>query len=196
MQGVPLISLHEAGISANAREDGVTFFENAFSKALFYSRALAASAAAAQYTIAAVLAEDSGICVDALGGRPGVYSARYGEKEPSPDLDKAHPHYQCQLLQKELRDASSREAHFMCCAVLLVNSDEFYCAQRIWRGSISESDPSGTGGFGYDPVFVPAGRTCTAAELSPEEKNASSHRAHALGDLRPHIERVLAQKNM
>jgi XTP/dITP diphosphohydrolase len=167
-----LASLAELGI-ASPEEPFETFHENAAAKAV------ACAARAKLWT----LADDSGLCVDALGGRPGVHSARFA------DTDEAR--------RRKLLDAlrgvppGRRGAHFQC-AVALASPD----AQRIYRaagrvdGSIAEA-PRGTNGFGYDPLFLPReapGRTL--AELDSPEKNRLSHRGRALESLRPLLDRL------
>jgi XTP/dITP diphosphohydrolase len=155
----------ELGISS-VEETGTTFLENALLKARH----------AAQFGHGPALADDSGIEVDALGGRPGVYSARYAGLEASDaqNLEK---------LLEELRDvpAAHRQARYQCVIVLLrdAHDREPIIAQGTWEGLIAAA-PRGSGGFGYDPVFIPAGSERTAAEMPAAEKNAVSHRGQAL----------------
>jgi XTP/dITP diphosphohydrolase len=147
-------------------ETGTTFVENALLKARY-----AASKAAL-----AALADDSGIEVDALEGLPGVHSARYAGEGATDrrNLDK---------LLEELRgvDFQRRTARYQCVIVLARSAadTEPLIARGTWEGRILEV-PRGTGGFGYDPIFQPEGLTVTAAELPAHEKNACSHRGHAL----------------
>lgn len=115
------------------------------------------------------IADDSGICVDALGGAPGVRSARYSPSGEDQD--------NLELLLTTLGAETHREARFVC-AVAFVADGEEHVVERTWEGSIARA-PAGDGGFGYDPVFIPAGHTVTAAELAPEEKSAVSHRGQA-----------------
>lgn len=141
----------------DVEETGQTFAENALLKAK--SAAKAANMAA--------LADDSGLCVDALGGAPGVLSARYGGFEK---------------LLVELADipAEKRSAHFICCLCLVTPQDDVYYFEGRVDGSIT-LEPKGQGGFGYDPVFVPQeGDGRTYAEMTREEKAQTSHRARAL----------------
>lgn len=140
-------------------ETGDTFEENALIKAR------AGHAATGLPTIA----DDSGICVDALGGEPGVRSARY-----SPDGDDQD---NLELLLANLGTQEDRAAHFVC-AVAFVADGEEHVLERSWHGSIALS-PAGSGGFGYDPIFIPEGKSVTAAELAPDEKSAASHRGQA-----------------
>lgn len=150
---------------APAEESGTSFEANARIKALHAARLAGLGA----------LADDSGLEVDALGGRPGVYSARYAGEQAS-DEDN---------LRKLLRELAGvppgeRTARYRCVIALLRRSaSEPVIAEGSWEGRIATA-PRGSGGFGYDPVFVPQGSRRTAAELSPAEKNAQSHRARAL----------------
>jgi len=163
--GFELKTQAELGV-ASPPETGTTFLENALLKARH----------AARITGLPALADDSGIEVDALGGRPGVHSARYAGESAS-DLDNL-----IKLLE-ELRDVppEKRTARYQCVIVLVRTADDPQpvVATGTWEGTIL-SVPRGTGGFGYDPIFLPAGMNRSAAELSAEEKNAVSHRAQAL----------------
>lgn len=140
-------------------EDGSTFAENALIKAR----------AAFQATGLASLADDSGIAVDALGGEPGIHSARYC---PSGD-DRDN----LELLLRNLHGHGLRSARFVC-AVALVSDRHEHVLTRVWEGTVALA-PSGAGGFGYDPIFIPQGLEVTAAELTAEEKNRVSHRGQA-----------------
>lgn len=150
-------------------ETGTTFVANALLKARH----------AAGITGIAALADDSGIEVDALGGRPGVYSARYAGEGAS-DRDNLE-----KLLQ-ELQNVppEKRSARYRALIVLVngANDPNPVVAQGVWEGHIA-LQPRGSGGFGYDPVFLPLGGDRTAAELSAGEKNAVSHRGQALKEL-------------
>ncbi len=188
LRDIPLISLELCNIEANAEERGSTFFENAFSKALHYYKALQN---VQNKRIKAVLVEDSGICVHALGNKPGIHSARYGAAKDSTSSQKQHEHSQCICLQKEMQGMTERGAHFTCCAVLLQSPDEFISVQTTWHGSIITTEPIGKCGFGYDPIFFVDSRGCTSAELEESEKNALSHRGKALRALLPHIKVIL-----
>jgi len=147
-------------------ETGTTFLENARLKARY----------AAGKSGLPALADDSGIEVDALDGRPGVYSARYAGEQAS-DLDNL------QKMLAELREvpAERRTGRYQCVIVLARSADDPapLVARGTWEGRIL-SAPRGTGGFGYDPIFQPDGMTLTAAELTPADKNARSHRGQAL----------------
>jgi XTP/dITP diphosphohydrolase len=156
-------------------EDGDTFEANALIKAR----------AASEFTGLAALADDSGICVDALGGAPGIYSARYAGTRDDTDNYR--------LLLANLGDNPNRAASFMCAAALVVpagvgadtGAEPFEHAELgVWPGAIARQ-ASGVGGFGYDPIFVPDGLTVTSAELTADEKNAISHRSRAFAQIMP-----------
>jgi XTP/dITP diphosphohydrolase len=147
-------------------ETGTTFLENALLKARHAARGSALPA----------LADDSGLEVDALGGRPGVWSARFAHPGASDTENLAH------LLQQLARTPEGqRQARYQCVIVLLRSASDAapLVARGTWEGHIARA-PRGQGGFGYDPVFVPAGGERTAAELSATEKNRASHRGQAL----------------
>ena len=151
-------------------EDGETFVDNALIKARTAHQAMGLPA----------IADDSGICVDALGGAPGVVSARY---HPSGDDGE-----NLRLLLQNLGDNPNRQAAFVCAAVLVDHSGE-HVVERHWQGTIA-SEPHGDGGFGYDPIFIPDSLNHTAAQLPASEKNRVSHRGQAFRalaeDLREH----------
>ena len=153
-------------------EDGVTFMENALIKAR----------AAAAHTGLPALADDSGICVDALGGAPGAFSAYWAghRKDAAANVE---------LLLDQLSDIADprRTAHFTSVIALVTPEGAEHVVEGVWPGRLATT-PAGVGGFGYDPVFIPDGQTGaerTAAELSAEEKNAQSHRARAFVALTP-----------
>jgi XTP/dITP diphosphohydrolase len=162
--GLELITQTELGIS-DAEETGTTFVENALIKARH----------AATLSGHAALADDSGLVVDALGGAPGVRSARYA----GGGGDAAN---NAKLLA-ELADvpAPLRTARFVCVLVLLRHAADPLplIAQGIWEGSILTA-PRGSNGFGYDPLFLVPERDCASAELAPADKNQLSHRGRAL----------------
>ena len=146
-------------------EDGVSFAENALIKAR----------AAAAHTGLPSLSDDSGICVDVLGGAPGIFSARWAgsAKDNAANV---------QLLLDQLSDVrdEDRGAHFQC-TIAVVNpvTKEEYVVEGKWPGRIAR-EVHGANGFGYDPVFIPEGYEVTAAILDPDEKNQLSHRSRAL----------------
>lgn len=163
--GYDLVTQSSLGIDTPP-ETGTTFTENALLKARHAARLSGLPA----------IADDSGIEVDALAGRPGVYSARYAG-EGATDLANL------QKMLDELRDvpAGQRTARYRCVIAFARSSDDPapLIAQGTWEGHVL-SAPRGSGGFGYDPIFQPAGLEVSAAELSAEEKNARSHRGEAL----------------
>lgn len=145
-------------------ETGATFEENALAKA----RAARPLVAAEDW----VLADDSGLEVDALDGAPGIHSARYG----GDGLDDAG---RCTLLLRELRGATERTARFRCALAAIDPDGRSYVAEGRLEGTIAQ-EAHGGGGFGYDPVFIPLGFERTCAMLHPEEKDAISHRGAAV----------------
>ena len=164
---IEVLPQSDFGVS-DAEETGTTFVENALIKARHAMEATGLPA----------IADDSGIVVDALDGRPGVYSARYA----GPDATDADNNA---LLLKELEGVprSERGAAFHCVACFVRPGDEgSVVAEGEWRGSIL-SEPRGKGGFGYDPLFLVPELGCSSAELSAEEKNRRSHRGKALREL-------------
>lgn len=163
-----IMSLREAKVNHETVEDGKTFMENALKKA----REIA------EITHCATLADDSGLCVNSLGGSPGILSARYaggGERHSSDEENNT-------LLLENLVGKDDRTAYFICTVALVYPDGREVTAEGFMHGKIIES-PKGAEGFGYDPIFLPDGETRTAAELSDEEKNAISHRGRALQNL-------------
>jgi XTP/dITP diphosphohydrolase len=158
-------------------EDGVTFAENALIKAR----------AAAAHTGLPALADDSGICVDVLGGAPGAFSAYWAghRKDARANLD---------LLLDQLSDIAHprRGAQFHSSIALALPSGEEHVVEGVWPGRLAEA-AAGEGGFGYDPIFIPDGQPGeqrTVAEWSADEKNACSHRARAFAALVPLLARI------
>jgi XTP/dITP diphosphohydrolase len=143
-------------------ETGTTFEENASAKALYYSR----------LTPEIVLADDSGIEVDALHGAPGVYSARYAGPEATDEENN-------NLLLDNLGGANHREGRFVCVLVLAQRGEILLIVRGVVEGQILNA-PRGTGGFGYDPLFFYPPLARSFAELTPKEKFAVSHRGNAL----------------
>lgn len=163
LKGFEIISQEEAGVDIDVEETGTTFEENSLlkAKAIFEATGITA------------IADDSGLCVDALGGEPGVYSARYGG-EGYDDEGRV------QLLLKNMKDIpeGKRTARFVC-AITMVGKDGTITARGECEGKIDHS-PKGENGFGYDPVFFVDKYGKTMAEISSEEKNSISHRGKAL----------------
>ena len=160
--GVEIVTEEEIGVKVEVEETGETFAQNAALKAKAVTEATGLPA----------IGDDSGLCVDALNGAPGVYSARYGGE----GLDDAG---RCRLLLDSLRGLADRRAHFetvICCAF---PNGEWIAAQGRCDGTIAFA-PMGTNGFGYDPIFFVTSKTKTFAQLTAEEKAAISHRGNAL----------------
>ena len=156
-------------------ETGTTFAENARLKA----------AAVAAATGLPAVADDSGLCVDALGGAPGVYSARYGGENATDAIKTAK-------LRAALRPVppETRTARFLCAMAATTPDGRWAETQAAWEGSVVLA-PQGDGGFGYDPLFLDPSLGRTAAQLTPEEKNARSHRGQALARLIPLLDTLL-----
>ena len=163
LKGFEIISQEEAGVDIDVEETGATFEENSLlkAKAIFEATGITA------------IADDSGLCVDALGGDPGVYSARYGG-EGYDDEGRV------QLLLKNMKEIpqEKRTARFVC-AITMVGKEGIITARGECEGRIDYS-PKGENGFGYDPVFFVEKYGKTMAEISSEEKNSISHRGKAL----------------
>ncbi len=164
--GTRVVTQVELGIT-EAEEPYDTFLENALAKARHACFA----------TRLPALADDSGLCVDALRGAPGVHSARYAG-EPRSDLRNN------QKLLAEMSAHDNRSAHYQCVLVMMRGPGDTQplVAQGQWHGEIARL-PRGGGGFGYDPLFLPQRSAKSAAELAPEEKNRVSHRGQALAKL-------------
>ena len=160
-----ILSLREAGIEHETIEDGSSFMENAEKKA----REIA------ELSGCCALADDSGICVDALGGAPGIFSARFSGVHGD---DKANN----RLLLEKLETADTRAAHYTCAIALVRPDGSCVRAEGHMQGVIAHEE-AGENGFGYDPLFFLPQYGLTAAQISPEEKNRISHRAQALHQL-------------
>lgn len=159
--GIEIKAQRDYGIE-EIPETGLTFIENALIKARHAARQSGLPA----------IADDSGLCVPALGGAPGIYSARYSGEGDAGNNRK---------LLAALENVQDRRAYYVCLIVYLRHADDPLpiIAQGLWHGTIA-LEARGDGGFGYDPLFVPAGDSRTAAEYSAAEKNSISHRARAL----------------
>lgn len=168
--GIDWLTLDEAGVKDEVDETGSTFHENAVLKAVAYARQAGLL----------TLADDSGLVVDALGGEPGVLTARYG----GPGLSAAE-RYQRLLRHLNGVPAEQRTARF-CCVVALVapNGTLLGTAEGVCEGVIA-LEPAGAGGFGYDPVFYLPERGLTMAQLPPAEKHRVSHRGRAAQAIEP-----------
>jgi XTP/dITP diphosphohydrolase len=170
-QGIEVLGLGDLEEQVEIVEDADTFEGNARKKALALFEA----------TGLAVLADDSGLTVEALNGAPGVYSARFAGEDATDAGNNEKL-----LAELEGLPADQRGAAFVCCMVLLRGEDDVLVAEGRFTGRISDAI-RGEGGFGYDPVFIPDGWSRTLAEATLEEKNTISHRALALKAMLPHI---------
>ena len=160
--GVQVCSEADAGVDVEVEETGTTFEENSLLKARAVMEASGLPA----------VADDSGLCVDALNGGPGVYSARYGGE----GLDDRG---RTMLLLQNMRGQTTRAAHFACAICCVFPSGDTLTAEGRCEGAIAFA-PMGEGGFGYDPVFLVPEKAKTFSQLTAEEKNAISHRGKAL----------------
>jgi non-canonical purine NTP pyrophosphatase (RdgB/HAM1 family) len=175
--GIEVRSLAElAHAPEEPEEDGATFTDNARLKARYYARELGLTC----------IAEDSGLVVDALGGAPGVFSARYaGTTGTREQRDRANN----EKLLREIANVpeGSRQARFVCVVSVATPSGEILAeAEGTYEGVIT-LEPRGSNGFGYDPLLYLPDRSCTSAELPPEEKHARSHRGKAFRALAPKL---------
>ena len=160
-----VLSLKDVGLEIEVEETGTTFEENALLKAK------------AVYELSGMyaLSDDSGLCVDFLGGAPGVYSARYAGEDASTEKNNA-------LLLENMRGAEDRSAKFVSAVVLYFGDNNYICGYGESSGRIIESE-KGKNGFGYDPLFLSDELNKTFAEATDDEKNSVSHRKRALEDL-------------
>lgn len=171
--GVEVVSPADMGITMEVEETGTTFAENAMLKA----KAICAASGLP------AIADDSGLCVDALNGGPGVYSARYGGE----GLDDRGRYM---LLLNSLRGQTTRAAHFACAIACAFPDGKTLTAEGRCDGAIAFA-PLGEGGFGYDPVFLVPEKGKTFGQLTAEEKSAISHRGRALRDFSAKLETYL-----
>ena len=185
----------DEGIAFEPEETGTTFYENSLIKAK----------ALWDMVHCPVLADDSGICVDALDGAPGIYSSRYAGPDfmkGKPDGTKISQDEQNNFIVQQTSDAikagyaGGRKAHYTCAMVLYMGPDRLFVCQETMEGEIIDdiSNARGTGGFGYDPLFYLPEFGKTAAELTADEKNAISHRGKASRLLKKLAEDLLSTK--
>jgi non-canonical purine NTP pyrophosphatase (RdgB/HAM1 family) len=160
--GIPLQGLSEDLNLPSPAEEGQTFLENARQKALYYGR----------HVDSLVLADDSGLCVDALQGAPGIYSARYSGKHGDYDANN-------KKLLSEMIGVNNRTARFRCAVALSSPAGRAQIVEGTCEGVIVE-DERGDKGFGYDPLFLPDGHDYTFGQMESDQKNRISHRAVAL----------------
>lgn len=170
---VKIKNLTDFGPIPVIEEDGKTFDENAYKKASFAARALGFPA----------LADDSGLLVEALGGAPGVFSARYGGENATDEK-------RCLKLLSEMKGEINRKAAFECVISVAVPAGYALTYEGRCEGVITK-EPSGTNGFGYDPIFYYPPFKKTFAEMSMEEKSSVSHRGKALNELKNEFDKVL-----
>ena len=175
--GISLAGLDAFPKIESPEENGATFIENATIKARYYADAFQMLA----------FADDSGLVVDALQGAPGIHSARYG----GPGLDDTERYA---LLLDNMTDIpdSERDARFVCAVCVAGNSTDILTAEGSVEGSIAHG-PRGNNGFGYDPIFVPAGDARTVAEMSEHEKDSISHRGRAIRAIIPDLYELLRE---
>jgi len=172
-QPVRIMNLTDFGPTPEPIEDAPTFEDNAYHKAWFYARILGFPA----------LADDSGLVIEALGGRPGVHSARYAGENASDEE-------RCAKILSEMTGQSDRRAAFVCALVLAVPSGPGLTWVGRCQGEIT-AEPRGRNGFGYDPIFYYPPLKKTFAEMTREEKNRVSHRGAALAEFKSEFDKVL-----
>ena len=173
--GLPVLSMKEAGAEPEIVEDGATFGENAEIKAR----------AVWNLTGDIVLADDSGLVVDHLGGEPGIYSARYMGEDTSYEIKNRN-------IIDRLKQAAGQErsARFVCTIAAVLPGGQVLHTEETMEGLIAD-EPAGQGGFGYDPILYLPAYGMTSAEISMEEKNKISHRGKALRAMKTALEEVL-----
>ena len=176
--GVQVVSPGELGITVDVEETGKTFAENALLKA----KAICAASGLP------AIADDSGLCVDALNGGPGVYSARYGGE----GLDDRGRYT---LLLRSMRGQTTRAAHFACAVCCAFPNGDVLTAEGTCGGTIAFA-PMGEGGFGYDPVFFVPEKAKTFAQLTAEEKAEISHRGKALAEFAEKLGTYLKEQRL
>lgn len=182
--GVEILSQKEAGIKADVIEDGMTFEENAMIKATEIAKI---AHEMPEYAHAVVLADDSGLEIDYLGGEPGIYSARYMGEDTSYDIKNQN------LLDRlEGVPDEKRTARFVCAICAALPDGRKLTTRGTIEGIIGH-DISGENGFGYDPIFWLPEYGCSTAELSPEKKNELSHRGKALRAIKEQLREILKE---
>ena len=173
---VELVTPHDLALKLHVTEDGSTYAENAEKKAIAFAHASGLIS----------LADDSGLEVDALDGKPGLYSARYLPQPSATDGDR-----RAYLLKKLKNKPRPWAAHFHAAIAIAVPGQDIQLTEGECRGEIIPQE-RGSGGFGYDPIFFVSEAGRTMAELGMEEKNRISHRARALMNARPILEKIFA----
>jgi len=173
---INLVGLEEFPDTTDVEETGSSFIENAFLKA----RSICAE------TGLPAIADDSGLCVDALDGAPGIYSARYAGVHGDDRANNA----KLLLALKDIPE-EKRSAHFTCAAALVLPDGREHVSEEIFEGSILFA-PIGDQGFGYDPLFRPQGLAISSAQMSADEKDLISHRGKSLRAIAPHVISLLS----
>ena len=176
--GLPVLSMKEAGVSLDIEENGATFGENAEIKAR----------AVWERTGGIVLADDSGLAVDYLGGEPGIYSARYLGEDTSYEVKN-------RVIIDRLKgvEGAARSARFVCNIAAVMPDGSVLHTEETMEGRIAK-EPAGSGGFGYDPILWLEEFKKTSAEITMEEKNAISHRGKALRAMKELLEKEFAEQ--
>jgi len=174
---IELVGLDQFPDLADVEETGATFQENALLKAHQMSAATGLPA----------IADDSGLCVDALGGDPGIFSARWSGVHGD---DEAN----LRKVLDQVRDVpdADRTAYFICIAALVLVDGSSHCEEGRFYGRLLHH-PVGENGFGYDPIFAPDGYTISSAQMSSSDKDAISHRGKALRAIAPHVRKMVAE---
>ena len=173
--GLEVVSMKDAGIKADIEENGKTYEENALIKA----RAVAA------FTKDIVMADDSGLEIDALNGEPGIYSARYMGEDTSYEIKNRN------IIDRLFgAEGKERSARYVCNIAAVLPDGRVIQTEAYMEGVIAK-EPAGTGGFGYDPIFYLDEYGCSSAELTPQQKNAISHRGKALRAMREMLVKVI-----
>ena len=177
--GIEVVTMKEEGFTGEIDETGTTFMENALIKARTVAKALGE----------VTMSDDSGLVVDALGGEPGIYSARWMGEDTS-------YHIKNNAIIDRLGDlpAEKRTARFVCAMACVFPDGRELTVEATFEGIVGWEE-KGPNGFGYDPIFYLPERGCTSAELSPEEKNAISHRGKALRAMRIKLEDEIRREN-
>ena len=175
--GIEIVSQRDAGCDFEVEETGTTFEENSYLKAAAVTRATGEIA----------VADDSGLMVDALDGAPGVYSARFTGSHEATDEERYL------FLLHKLEGVSERSAKFVCCITCTFPNGDVLRARGECPGHIA-AEPCGSGGFGYDPVFIPDGFAETMAELGSEIKNQIAHRGKAIRKFKEELKKYYADK--
>jgi len=174
---IELVGLDQFPDLADVEETGSTFQENALLKARQMSAATGLPA----------IADDSGLCVDALGGDPGIFSARWSGVHGDDEANLRKVLDQV----KDVPDAD-RTAYFICVAALVLLDGESHCEEGRFHGQLLHH-PVGENGFGYDPIFSPDGYSISSAQMSAADKDAISHRGKALRAIAPHVRKMVAE---